>query len=173
MRDPRSGLNLPFAMVFAALIAIGLIGGSVYLALQLLPPRQQGPEPISLLPRQPEGITIMLRAPPEPEPDDQSAPGSPGNSAGPGFAAELGGAGSFTDLSQRFERLARDNAELPFEQLEPRAIIADTANGLEARLLVGPFESIETAETFCANVALPADIGCRPAAFGGERIARQ
>ena len=86
----------------------------------------------------------------------------------------LGSAQSFTELSRRFGEIARANQEIPFDTLEPRATLKDTAQGLEARLVVGPFASeAEARKRICDQIALPAGVECRPAPFEGELIARQ
>jgi len=90
-----------------------------------------------------------------------------------GYAIELGGARSFGELSKRFAAIAEANQEIAFDRMEPRVTLADTAAGVEARLLVGPFDSLVDAEETCAQIALPAGIGCRPTGFAGEVIARQ
>jgi hypothetical protein len=90
-----------------------------------------------------------------------------------GFAIDLGGAQSFSDLSARFARIAAENAELGLEKLHPRSVLRDTVDGLEARLLVGPFDSEAAAAAACATLALPADAECAPSAFGGVAIARE
>lgn len=174
MRDTRSGLNLPFAMVFAALIALGLISAAVYFSVELLsPPPAERTDPVALLPREPEGVTIALKQP-EPEPQaPAAAPVAAGAAAARGFAVDLGAAQSFSALSRRFAELAANNAELSFDRLEPRATLVDTDTGLQARLLVGPFGQAGEAETFCANIALPAEITCAPVPFAGELIARE
>ena len=90
-----------------------------------------------------------------------------------GYGIELGAARSFGELSRRFAQIADANQEAAFDQLEPRATLADTPDGLEARLLVGPFATVDDAETTCGQLALPAGISCRPVGFAGEVIARQ
>ena len=68
--------------------------------------------------------------------------------------------------------MGRPRADCPDEVLEPRATLADTPDGLEARLLVGPFTTLDDAEAICGQLALPAGIACRPVGFAGEVIAR-
>lgn len=90
-----------------------------------------------------------------------------------GFAIDLGGAQSFSELSARFARIVAENAELGFDKLEPRATLRDTVDGVEARLLVGPFATGEAAAAACAEIALPADAECTTAPFAGAAIARE
>ena len=96
-----------------------------------------------------------------------------GSQVANGYSIDLGAAQSFTELSRRFGEIARANQEIPFDKLEPRATLKDTAQGLEARLVVGPFASEADAKSACDQIALPAGIECRPTPFEGELIARQ
>ncbi len=133
--------------------------------------------PVSILPPQPEGVTVLVKQPEEtPAGEDApllQAPVAGGSQTAKGFAIDLGAADSFSDLSQRFGEIALSNQEVPFDVLEPRATLRETAAGLEARLLVGPFQSLEEAQAACASIALPAGIECRAEPFEGELIARQ
>jgi hypothetical protein len=134
---------------------------------------------------QSEGVTVLPRIREEKEaaaaPVQQAAAidEPPATQAQPvtagelGYAIELGGARSFGELSKRFAAIAEANQEIAFDRMEPRVTLADTAAGVEARLLVGPFDSLVDAEETCAQIALPAGIGCRPTGFAGEVIARQ
>ncbi len=133
--------------------------------------------PISILPPQPEGVTVLVKQP-EPQSTEgplqsNSAPVAGGSQLAIGFAMDLGAADSFSDLSGRFATIAEGNQEIPFDRLEPRATLRDTASGLEARLLVGPFGKLEEAEAACASIALPAGVDCQAQPFEGELIARQ
>jgi len=89
------------------------------------------------------------------------------------FAIELGSAFSFAELSARFAFIAEQNAESGIDALEPRAILVDTNFGVEARLLVGPFDDASKAGEACGALALPAGVGCRPVPFAGEVISRR
>ncbi|MCG6856680.1 MAG: SPOR domain-containing protein [Salaquimonas sp.] len=89
------------------------------------------------------------------------------------YAVELGSATSFSQLSARFAEIARQNAEAGFENLEPRATLKETMEGLEARLLVGPFATHEDAAKACSGLSLPDGIICRTVPFEGERITRE
>ena len=162
---------------FLASIAVFFLAAAalVFFLLRFLDSRQTDPEPVSLLPEEPAGVMIVLK---KPEAGDQvqqvaAAPVAQGADRAHGFAIELGAAQSFSELSRRFAGLAQANAELEFDRLEPRAILVDTSAGLEARLLVGPFDSRAVAESICGNIALPAGIDCRPAEFKGELISRE
>lgn len=130
---------------------------------------------IPILPREPEGVTVMNKrdetrlapetAVPIPEPVESTT--------ATGFGISLGTAASFSALSQRFADITETNAEMLFDQLEPRATLKDTENGLEAQLMIGPFATLEDAQQACANIALPANIICIAEKFEGELIERQ
>lgn len=134
---------------------------------------------------QAEGVTVLPRIQEDQQTDANSTQQAaaidepPSNQAQPvtagelGYAIELGGARSFSELSRRFAAIAEANQEIAFDRMEPRVTLADTAAGVEALLLVGPFDSLVEAEETCAQIALPAGIGCRPTGFAGEVIARQ
>jgi len=102
-----------------------------------------------------------------------TAPAGQGAGSVSGYAIDLGGASSFGALSARFAEIARLNAEVDFDRLEPRTILRDTLDGVEARLLVGPFKTVKEAEAVCENIALPARVNCQAVRFAGELIARQ
>ncbi|MFZ1814513.1 MAG: SPOR domain-containing protein [Rhizobiaceae bacterium] len=131
--------------------------------------------PISILPRQPDGITIAIKQPAAENLTAQliAPPVAEGLDQARGYAVDLGSALSFAELSTRFAEIAANNAEAGLDQLEPRATLSDTVNGLEARLLVGPFASGEEALEACARIALPAGIECKAVEFRGELIARE
>jgi hypothetical protein len=138
-----------------------------------------------------EGLTVLPRSPRESQEAAAAAPvqqavaidGPPSVEPAPvpepvnagelGYAIELGGARSFSELSKRFAAIAEANQEIAFDRMEPRVTLEDNEQGVEARLLVGPFDSLVEAEETCAQIALPAGIGCRPVAFAGELIARK
>jgi hypothetical protein len=136
---------------------------------------------------QAEGLTVLPRNPQEKQQAADTAPVQqaaaideppsvqpvPVTAGELGYAIELGGARSFSELSKRFAAIAEANQEIAFDRMEPRVTLEDTPLGVEARLLVGPFDSLVEAEETCAQIALPSGIGCRPAAFAGELIARQ
>ncbi|MEZ5870244.1 MAG: hypothetical protein R3D32_00080 [Nitratireductor sp.] len=131
--------------------------------------------PVSLLPREPDGVTIVAKQPEENGNllTGSSAPQAAGADVAQGYAMELGSALSFAELSARFAVLASQNAEAGLDQLEPRATLAETENGLEALLLVGPYKTLEAASEACQNIALPQDINCKATAFKGELISRE
>jgi hypothetical protein len=128
---------------------------------------QEKPVPANVAPVQ---QAAAIDDPPPPEPAPVPAPVTAGEL---GYAIELGGARSFSELSKRFAQIADANQEIDFDRMEPRVTLSDTAAGVEARLLVGPFDSLVEAEETCAQIALPAGVGCQPAAFAGEVIARK
>lgn len=117
-----------------------------------------------------DGVTVLAR-----RPEEAAAVSPSAAQAAPGasWAIDLGGAISFSDLSRRFAEIAALNQEIPFDRLEPRAIIADSASGLEARLLVGPFAGETDAAAACESLALPGGVECRPHPFDGELISRE
>lgn len=117
-----------------------------------------------------DGVTVLARRPDE---DAGAVPVAAQPAPGAGWAIDLGGAMSFSGLSRRFAEIAALNQEIPFDRLEPRAIIADSATGLEARLLVGPFAGEEDAAAACDSLALPGGVECRPHPFEGELISRE
>lgn len=160
-----------------AIITFVLTAAIVVLVARLAvtPGNEQDQGPIPLLPREPDGVTIVPK-----QTDNDAAPLSgvdalPG--ANPdiadGFAIELGSALSFAELSARFAQLASQNAEAGLDQLEPRATLVETATGLEARLLVGPYDTEEAASQACLSIALPQGIVCKATPFKGELISRE
>ena len=133
----------------------------------------QGPLP--LLPREPDGVTIVSK---QVDTNAITLPGADAPlAAGPdiadGYAIELGSALSFAELSARFAQLAAQNAEAGLDQLEPRATLVETSTGLEAILLVGPYKTEEAAAEACLNIALPQGIECKASRFKGELISRE
>ena len=125
-------------------------------------------EPSKAEQTQDAGITVLTRKPYEPRVTASVA-------AEPelAYALELGAAKSFNELSARFATIANQNAESGMDRLEPHATLVETANGLEARLLVGPVATSVEAQATCASLALPQGVTCRVVPFSGERIARQ
>lgn len=128
--------------------------------------------PIAIQAAEPTGVTVKDKLDEE---RIQSSTGTPAlinsnPSASTGFGIDLGAAPSFGELSRRFVEIAETNAEMLLDQLEPRATLSETTNGLEARLMIGPFETLEEAQTTCANIALPADIKCIARKFEGQPI---
>ena len=134
-------------------------------------------EPVPVLPEEPAGTTVLVKKPEPPAPAQPApAPEAPAQTSpqyANGYSIDLGAALSFTELSRRFGEIARSNQEIPFDTLEPRATLKDTPQGLEARLIVGPFVTKEEAEDICARIALPAGVECSTAPFEGELISRQ
>lgn len=162
---------------FLATVAVFFMAAAalIFFLLRFLNAPEPETEPLSILPSEPDGVTIVLKKP-ELErqvPQAVPAPVTQGADRAQGFAMDLGAAQSFSELSQRFARLAQTNAELGFDRLEPRAILIDTSAGLQARLLVGPFTNDAQAAQACANIALPAGIECQAVEFSGELIARE
>lgn len=140
------------------------------------PPVAKG-EPVPVLPKEPAGTTILVKKAEPPSPEQPApAPAAPAESSeqfAKGYSIDLGSALSFSELSRRFGEIARSNQEIPFDTLEPRATLTDTPQGLEARLIVGPFTTKAEAEDICARIALPAGVQCSTAPFEGELISRQ
>ena len=132
-------------------------------------------EPISILPEKPDGITILQK---QPDQSDQSneitaSPTPQGASLVTGFAADLGAALSFRELTDRFALIVEINGAENFNKLDPRAVFKETLSGLEARLLVGPFKNEQDVIEACQIIERGEDIPCSPVLFEGELIARQ
>ncbi|MBL1404377.1 MAG: hypothetical protein COC00_000225 [Rhizobiales bacterium] len=130
--------------------------------------------PTSILPAAPEGVTVMEKQ----AELSNSVPTPPisvtsGAASGTGYAMELGSALSFAELSARFAVILSNNGSDNFNRLEPRAVLTETVSGLEAKLLVGPFENEQLAIEGCEVLVLPADVTCKTSRFEGELIARE
>ena len=131
--------------------------------------------PISILPEQPGGVTILEKQA-ESTGGGSAAPSAPvaqGAGIATGFAMDLGAADSFLELSRRFAEIVDENGENNFLRLEPRAVLRETVNGLEARLLIGPFDSEAEAADACSVLILAEDITCTAQPFEGELIPRE
>ena len=131
--------------------------------------------PVAATPSEPAGVTVLVKEPGTRRAETPILTAPAGGNAGlsANYAIDLGGAPSFDALSARFADIARLNAEIDFDQLEPRTVLRETLDGIEARLLVGPFDTISQARKVCGNIALPARVDCQPVRFAGELIARQ
>ncbi|MGI9401378.1 MAG: hypothetical protein ACR2O0_09005 [Rhizobiaceae bacterium] len=130
---------------------------------------------ISVLPREPEGVTVLnkrdeARLTAEPA---IAIPEAEESTTATGFGISLGSAASFSALSKRFAEITETNAEMLLDQLEPRATLKDTENGLEAQLMIGPFDTLIDAQQACTSIALPSNIICIAEKFEGELIERQ
>ena len=132
-------------------------------------------ETVSILPEKPDGITILEKQLDQVEPADEIilSPSTQGSSLVTGFAADLGSALSFRELSDRFALIVETNGVENFTKLEPRAVLKETVNGLEARLFVGPFKSEADVIEACQVIERGEDIPCSPVIFEGELISRQ
>lgn len=131
-------------------------------------------EPLSILPSEPGGVTILEKqAELEPAPPAIAAPVAAGAGVATGFAMDVGAADSFLELTRRFATIVEENGSSNFNRLEPRAVLRETINGLEARLLIGPFETEKEAGEACAVLILEAPNACVTAPFEGELISRQ
>lgn len=161
----------------AMVVALGVLGFMIVTFFApIVAEAPNGTEPIALAPAAPAGVTVVEQQPETdtaPQEAPIAAPVAEGITNPSGYAIELGSALSFAELSARFARIASQNAEAEFDRLEPRATLKDTATGLEARLLVGPFATADEAGSACAALALPAGVDCRPVPFEGELIARE
>lgn len=180
-------LALAGLLTFAWNIGSRLLDGSSKQSAERLEPAETEPdapeednlEPVSILPQSAripsEGTTILEKRPDEGAQVSGfgAAPVAQGADIASGYAMDLGKADSFFDLSKRFAVIVTDNGPENFQRLEPRAVLIDTVAGLEARLLVGPFEDEDSAAEACSVLALPEDIECQPTLFEGELIARQ
>ena len=158
--------------ILAALIVLA-VAGMIFLGGDLRDYLSFGGS--SATPAGEPGVTVLDRQPydrnasaPPPAPQAKRAAAVPSE-----FAMELGGAQSFSALSVRFAEIAGQNAEAGFDRLQPRATLKETMEGLEARLLVGPFQTRQAALAACNELALPRNILCRAVPFEGEAIARQ
>lgn len=179
MRDGRASAGRFWIyLVFGGLISVAIVLGAALFVVRNQEPRlavaDDAAEPVQILPRQPDGVTIIIKQPS----DDEETSNTPGPLVEPvrkldGFGIHLGTAQSFSQLSARFVEIGQINQELLLDQLEPRATLEETENGLKARLMVGPFGSMEEARTICANIALPSGIECEAGPFRGEVIARE
>ena len=131
--------------------------------------------PVSILPGEPEGVTILEKQADAEggSPVPPSAPVAQGAGIATGFAMDLGAADSFLELTRRFAAIVAENGENNFQRLEPRAVLRETVNGLEARLLVGPFDSEAEAADACEVLILEEEISCAAQPFEGELIARE
>lgn len=135
---------------------------------------EEGSAPLSIIPEESTGVTILEKQP-ETGNEGQAtglAPVAQGADIASGFAMDLGAADSFLELSRRFAAIADLNGPENFQRLEPRAVLRDTVNGLEAHLLVGPFETQKEASEACAILVLDEAMPCGTATFEGELIPR-
>jgi hypothetical protein len=186
-------MNKLMYAVFGGLagFTVGLVGMFVYISMFPMPTTNPGTAvisqpyeetviaktdrpPTAIQTAEPTGVT------PKDKPDtarlepsaNTPAPVRSSPSAATGFGIDLGAAPTFGELTLRFAEIAATNAEMLLDQLELRAILSETTNGQEARLMIGPFETLEEAQTTCANIALPADIQCSARKFEGELLER-
>ncbi len=180
--------KLPLALkLIAGLAAIALIAFAGIVGLELLQKSEQqnqeaataiqesANEPVSILPVEPGGVTILKK---QPETDQQTAalPAAPiaqGADLASGFAMDVGAADSYLDLTRKFAELVEINGAENFQRLEPRAVLTETITGLEARLLIGPFETLEQATEACAILILQEGSTCLAEPFQGDLIARE
>lgn len=180
--------KLPFLVKLLAVLAIlGLLAFAGVIASQLLEKtsiykdtsRQEtentSNEPISIIPIKPDGITILEKQPEltTTSPQIALAPIAQGSEIASGFAMDLGASDSFFDLTRRFVDLSAANGVENFQRLEPRAVLRETVTGLEARLLIGPFETEPQAKEACNVLILPEGETCIAVIFQGDLIARE
>ena len=130
--------------------------------------------PIPLVPKQTGGITVVEKMPELDEGTTASirAPVAQGAAAAQGYAMDLGTAASFQALSRRFAAVVELNQEADLDALEPRVLLNETTDGLQARLLIGPMPTLKAAQTRCKTLILPEGLGCEAREFEGELIAR-
>ena len=131
-------------------------------------------QPVSILPAEPGGVTVLEK---QPEPNQPAiavplAPVAQGADIASGFAMDIGSADSVLELSRRFAETALLNGEENFTRLEPRTVLRETVTGLEARLLIGPFETESAAAEACNVLILGEGLTCTPSVFEGELISR-
>ena len=129
--------------------------------------------PLSILPREAGGVTVVEKQPEAVATPAIVAPIAAGAAVASGYAMDLGAAVSFIDLTARFHNIEMTNGPENFVRLEPRAVLRETDSGLEARLLVGPFDTENAAEEACSALELPDDLQCQPVLFEGEIIPRE
>ncbi len=135
-------------------------------------------KPVDISPQtdQDAGVTVLAMQMPEKtvqaEPVYAPLPGSVVKAEG--YAMELGSALSFAELSARFAQIVSLNNNIgAFDRLDPRAVLKDTMTGLEAILLVGPFETEADAGTACKAIRKPEGLGCTAVEFDGVLIDRE
>lgn len=182
----KSGLPLLLKLVvFLAVIALAVFAGVIIAQLlenregpektQLSQPGLPEEKPVSILPDEPDGVTVIAKQPDAETPTDTGplAPIAQGADAANGFAVDLGASDSYLELSRKFAELVTVNGEGNFQRLEPRAVLRETITGLEARLLIGPFETRQQAEEACTVLILPDETPCSVDLFQGDLIPRQ
>lgn len=165
-------------LALTALVVFALVAG--YLLLnnpkqgKIPEQAEQKSDPVSILPAAPEGTTILQKQPElEVEsPQTAFAPIAQGADIASGFAMDLGSAGSFQELSTRFGNIVEANGPDNFQRLEPRAVLRETLTGLEARLMVGPFDTEKEAVEACKVLILQDGQTCTATEFDGEIIPR-
>jgi len=82
---------------------------------------------------------------------------------------DLGTGISFDALRDRWNSIAANNPDIT-AGLEARAVLRESANGMQAHLIVGPFPSSDTANQICNNLSLNQQAACRPTTFEGQRL---
>ena len=109
-------------------------------------------------------------------PSEASLPSDPVTVSASGSAPEVFGAmlvagDRLDDLSAAFSNLKRRSPDV-FASLEPRFVLIENEDALEARLLTGPFDTAQAVSRFCQHVKLNFTLACAPAPFGGEPLPR-
>ena len=166
-------------VIFAAVIGNQLLRGNSSKETTQLAGKPANTEnsnqPVSILPAKPDGITIVEKQPETPDPSAPVAlaPIAQGSDIATGFAMDMGPADSYLELSRRFAELANLNGVENFQRLEPRAVLRETVTGLEARLLIGPFDTEKQADEACSVLVLPDEASCNAVLFQGDLISRE
>ncbi len=166
-------------VIFAAVIGSQLLRGNSGKETTQLAGKPADPEannqPVSILPAKPDGITIVEKQPETPDPSAPVAlaPVAQGSEIATGFAMDMGPADSYLELSRRFAELTNLNGVENFQRLEPRAVLRETVTGLEARLLIGPFDTEKQADEACSVLILPNEASCNSVLFQGDLISRE
>jgi hypothetical protein len=174
VRDPDETVGCLRRTVLAAIVLLFLALAGVVLTFAYVQFEQKVVEPAGPGSADPGGVTVAVKQnDPEKIAPEILEKHQAQTKEVPGFAINLGSAQSFSELSRRFAEIAAQNAELQFDRLEPRATLTETIDGLEAQLLVGPFETLQLAEQACASIALPSGVDCSAAKFAGDLIARE
>jgi hypothetical protein len=174
VRDPDETVGCLRHTVLAAIVLLFLALAGVVLTFAYVQFEQKIVGPAGPASADPGGVTVAVKQnDPEKIAPEILEKHQAQTKEVPGFAINLGSAQSFSDLSRRFAEIAAQNAELQFDRLEPRATLTETIDGLEAQLLVGPFETLQLAEQACASIALPSGVDCSAAKIAGDLIARE
>lgn len=187
-KDNNSSLSKKLSMiaiVTTVLACIGLVyfatilfdeykNNDVSMTKETTTPNIETSEPMSILPVEPEGITVLEKqAELEVGSNNTTVPIAAPSQIVSGYAMEVGTALSFSELSRKFSQIVTANGIKNFNSLEPRAVLSETINGLQAKLLIGPFKDEASAGEACEVLILSDGTVCNTQIFEGELIARE